>query len=105
MTTKAKSAKPKSRKTHPPKSKARLAAAASKAPAPAANAAPLAPKQTQLIELLRRPGGTSIAEATEVLGWQAHSVRGAISGVIKKKLGLVVTVSKSEDATRRYHVA
>jgi hypothetical protein len=62
-------------------------------------------KQTQLIALLRRPDGASITEATEVLGWQAHSVRGIISGTIKKKLGLVVTTSKAEGGVRRYHVA
>jgi hypothetical protein len=63
------------------------------------------PKQTQLIALMRRPDGASITEATEALGWQAHSVRGIISGTIKKKLGLAVTTSKSEAGVRRYHVA
>jgi hypothetical protein len=43
-------------------------------------------KQAQLISLLRRPEGASIDELTQATGWQPHSVRGVVSGVLRKKL-------------------
>jgi len=48
-------------------------------------------KITKVVELLRKPGGASIKVLMSATGWQAHSIRGAISGAIKKKLGLKVT--------------
>lgn len=53
-------------------------------------------KQGMLIEMLRRPEGASIAEIVEATGWLGHSARGAISGVLKKKLALPVTAEKIE---------
>ncbi|MBL4557727.1 MAG: DUF3489 domain-containing protein [Rhodobacteraceae bacterium] len=53
-------------------------------------------KQAQIIELLQRPEGASIAEIVEATSWQAHTARGAISGALKKKLGLPVTAEKVE---------
>jgi glycine cleavage system aminomethyltransferase T len=47
-------------------------------------------KQEQLVALIRRRRGATIDEMTSATGWQAHSVRGAISGTLKKKLGLAV---------------
>jgi hypothetical protein len=44
--------------------------------------------------LLRQPGGTTIAQLVEATGWQPHSVRGALSGALKNKHGLVVTSEK-----------
>jgi hypothetical protein len=64
-----------------------------------------ASKQSQLITLLRRPTGATIAELAHGLGWQTHSVRGLISAVIKKKLGLPVTKLPTEGGTHRYHIA
>jgi hypothetical protein len=57
-----------------------------------------------LVELLRQPAGATIVAMTAATGWQAHSVRGALSGAIKKKLGLAVT-SANSDAGRIYRVA
>jgi hypothetical protein len=51
-------------------------------------------KQAQIITLLRRPEGAAISELAAETGWQAHSVRGVISGALKKKLGLPVTSGK-----------
>lgn len=62
-------------------------------------------KQAELIALLQAPDGASIAEITAVTGWQAHSVRGAISGQLKKKLRLAVTSEKVEGRGRCYHIA
>ena len=62
-------------------------------------------KQALLIDLLKRKKGATIMEAVTATGWQAHSVRGAISGALKKKLGLAVTSEKPGDAPRRYRIA
>ncbi|HXQ10583.1 MAG TPA: DUF3489 domain-containing protein [Caulobacteraceae bacterium] len=52
-------------------------------------------KLGELVALLRRPGGATIAELTAATGWQAHSVRGALSGALKKKYGLTITSDKT----------
>ena len=62
-------------------------------------------KQAILIEMLRRPNGTTIEQMSAKTGWQAHSVRGAISGTLKKKLGLMVTSEKPGDGPRRYRIS
>lgn len=54
-----------------------------------------------VLALIRRPGGATSAELMEATGWQAHSVRGAIAGSIKKKLGIPVA-STSRDGVRVY---
>ena len=53
-------------------------------------------KQAQIIALLQRPEGASIAEIVAVTGWLAHSIRGLISGALKKKLGLPVASEKQD---------
>ena len=62
-------------------------------------------KQAQLIAMLRAPEGASIAEIAEATGWQQHSIRGAISGSLKKKLGLTVTSEKVSERGRVYRIA
>ena len=62
-------------------------------------------KQEVLIDLLRCTDGASIDELRSALGWQAHSVRGAISGAIKKKLGFVVTSEKTAERGRVYRIS
>lgn len=62
-------------------------------------------KLALLLELLQRKGGATIAEATKAMGWQPHSVRGAISGALKKKLGLAVASDKVESRGRVYRIA
>ncbi len=53
-------------------------------------------KQAQVIGLLQRPQGATVDEIATVMGWQRHTVRGLISGALKKKLGLQVISEKSE---------
>ena len=53
-------------------------------------------KQAKIIALLQRPEGASIAEIVEATVWQAHTARGAISGGLKKKLGLQITTQKEQ---------
>ncbi len=62
-------------------------------------------KQAILIAQMQRKEGASIAELVRATGWQAHSVRGAISGALRKKLGLAVTSEKIEGRGRVYRVA
>ena len=59
-------------------------------------------KQATLIAMLRAPDGATIAEIMAATGWQSHTVRGAMSGALKKKLGLEVTSEKVEDRCRVY---
>lgn len=61
-------------------------------------------KQAELIALLQAPEGASIAEITASTGWQAHTVRGAISGQLKKKLGLAINSEKVEGRGRVYRI-
>lgn len=61
-------------------------------------------KQAKLIAMLRAPDGATIAEIMAATGWQSHTVRGAMSGALKKKLGLEVTSEKIEDRGRVYKV-
>ncbi len=61
-------------------------------------------KQAMLIEMLRRSDGATIQQMSAKTGWQAHSVRGAISGAIKKKLSLPVTSETVEGRGRVYRI-
>ncbi len=61
-------------------------------------------KQARLIAMLETPEGASIAEITEATGWQPHTVRGAIAGALKKRLGLDVTSDKVEGRGRVYRI-
>ncbi len=54
-------------------------------------------KQEIVLDLLRTNDGASIAAITKATGWQAHSIRGFLSGTVKKKLGLKVDSSKAGD--------
>ncbi|MGD9509705.1 MAG: DUF3489 domain-containing protein [Geminicoccaceae bacterium] len=62
-------------------------------------------KEAMLIAMLRRPEGATIAQVIEATGWQPHTVRGAISGALKKKRGLEVTSDKNEAGERAYKIA
>ena len=52
-----------------------------------------------VIAMLRRKVGADVRALSEATGWQLHSVRGAIAGHIKKKLGLVVVTTKADGKT------
>ena len=62
-----------------------------------------ASKQARLITLLRSPKGGTIDQMTELTGWQAHTVRGTISGVLRKRLSLNVICS-GEPGSRAYRI-
>jgi hypothetical protein len=62
-------------------------------------------KQELLILMLKRAEGVTIEEVVRALGWQAHTVRGAMSGALKKKLGLKIDSEKVEGRGRVYRIA
>jgi hypothetical protein len=61
-------------------------------------------KQATMIDMLQRPSGTTIEEMAEATGWQRHTVRGAMSNALKKRLKLTITSSKDEGSARRYRI-
>jgi len=61
-------------------------------------------KQAQLIAMLKDKKGATIDEIVKAFGWQPHTVRGAIAGALKKRLGLNVTSEKIDGRGRVYHI-
>lgn len=62
-------------------------------------------KAAAVVGLLSRDLGATLAELIEATGWQAHSVRGFLSGSLKKKkAGLAIESEKSNDGQRRYRI-
>lgn len=61
-------------------------------------------KQAQMIAMLEAPEGATIPEIAEVTGWRLHTVRGAIAGALKKRLGLHVASEKVDGRGRVYRV-
>ena len=86
------------------------------APAPNANPTPkiakipkteksdAASKQSHVIGMLQSPSGATIAAMMKATGWQQHSVRGFLAGVVRKRLNLNLD-SKIVDGTRVYQIA
>ena len=61
-------------------------------------------KANEILKLLQRKGGATIAEMQKATGWQPHSVRGFLSGTVKKRLGRNLTSEKASDRVRRYMI-
>lgn len=96
MSTKSTPAKPASagRIKHPRIAKSPAASTQRKrTSAPVAE--PTGSKQSQLISLLETSEGCTISQMIDLTGWQAHTVRGVISGVLRKRLGLNVVCEKT----------
>jgi hypothetical protein len=69
---------------------------AAKAAAPKLPTQRAGTKQAQIIAMLQRPEGATVAEMVEATSWQSHTVRGSISGALKKRLGLPIAAEKVE---------
>lgn len=61
-------------------------------------------KQAQMIAMLRRDEGTSIAAIAAAAGWQRHSVRGFFAAIVKKRYGFELTYRKGKDGERLYRI-
>jgi Protein of unknown function (DUF3489) len=72
------------------RAKAKPAEVAPKKPTPRAGT-----KQGTMIEMLKRPEGATVEQIAAATGWQHHTIRGAISGALKKKLGLNVEATRT----------
>ena len=86
------------------KSKATRKAKGSKKAATDGHAPREGSKNAKILELLRQPNGTTLQDLVTATGWQAHSVRGFLSAVVGKKLGLKLESSKREDGQRVYQI-
>ena len=62
-------------------------------------------KKAEVLGLLQRKGGATLAQIMKATDWQAHSVRGFISGALGKKMGLKVDSVRREDGERVYTIA
>jgi hypothetical protein len=100
VTTKARAAKRRAPVAPSKRKPARMAAGAKKAAV-----ARHGSKTAKILELLKRSGGVTLKELTKVTGWQAHSVRGFLSGTIGKKMGTPVVSTKRADGVRSYHLS
>ena len=62
-------------------------------------------KTDTILHMLTQPTGASLQALMNATGWQAHSVRGFVSGTLGKKMGLTVVSAKAENGERRYSIA
>ncbi len=62
-------------------------------------------KLAAIIDAMRHPGGATIAQLMARTGWQTHTVRGAISGMVRKRLGYEVVTKKDTNGQRTYRIA
>jgi len=62
-------------------------------------------KTVKVLDMIRRPEGATLEEIMKATDWQAHSVRGFISGNVGKKMGLTVESTKNEGGGRTYRIA
>jgi hypothetical protein len=85
-----------SRAATPAKRKAKVAKRAKAAPAEKPTLR-VGTKQAQMIEMLKRPEGATVEQIAAATGWQHHTIRGAISGALKKKLGLAVEATRTRE--------
>jgi hypothetical protein len=106
--TKAKhAAKPKptkAAKAKPAKKGRKTVGKAVPKPATRATSARAGSKKATVLALLQRKNGATLAEIMKATQWQAHSVRGFISGALGKKMGLTVDSVRREDGERVYSV-
>ena len=89
-------------KTTPAKKGAK---AAHKAVAATAEGVRPGSKTAKVLDLVKRSGGATLKQLMKATNWQAHSVRGFLSGTLGKKMGLKIESSKTHDGERVYSLA
>ncbi|MCU1339711.1 MAG: hypothetical protein JWO19_5292 [Bryobacterales bacterium] len=62
-------------------------------------------KTAKILELLKRPAGVTLKDLMKIAGWQAHSVRGFLSGTLRKKMGTSVESFQNSAGKRAYRVS
>ena len=62
-------------------------------------------KSDQVLSLLKRAGGATLDDLMKVTHWQSHSVRGFLSGAVRKRMGLTIVSELNERGLRRYRIA
>jgi predicted ArsR family transcriptional regulator len=62
-------------------------------------------KKETVLELLRRKEGATIEQIANATDWQKHSIRGFLSGMVTKKMGLTLESAKNEQGVRTYRIA
>jgi Protein of unknown function (DUF3489) len=88
-----------------PKRAAAKKAKAPKKPAPAGKRkAEPSNKKTEVITLMKRAKGATLAEIVAATGWQVHTVRGFVS-ILGSKGGEKIDSSKSATGERTYKIA
>jgi hypothetical protein len=97
--TRARAAKPRPH-TAPTKTKPARKATGAKKPSPVRRT-----KTAQIVDLLKRPGGVTLQDLMKTTGWQAHSVRGFLSGTLVKKMGTPFESFKSDAGERAYRLS
>ena len=75
-----------------------------KVPKSARNEAREGSKTATILDLLKRPGGATTKELIKATSWQPHSLRGLLSGALRKKMGLTVASTKGEDGERSFSI-
>jgi len=66
---------------------------------------PAATKSATVMTMLRTGDGATLEAMQQAIGWQAHSVRGFLSGTVKKRMALSLASERSDDGIRRYRIA
>jgi hypothetical protein len=62
-------------------------------------------KESQVIAMLRRPEGATLAQTGESTGWQTHTIRGFFAAALKKRHSLAMTSEKPQGGERTYRIA
>ena len=74
-------------------------------PAPEAKVTATSSKSDRVLILLKRLGGATLNDLVIATNWQSHSVRGFLSGTVRKRMGLTLVSELSEQGLRRYRIA
>jgi hypothetical protein len=86
------------------KARDRSNGAKSKAPKPRLDGPRRGSKSAKILAALNRPEGVALKDLVKITGWQPHSVRGFLSGVVSKTLGFEIRSTTTESGERRYRI-